>query len=206
MDEKQINREIFSCVDPSRRNETPVSQEAIDECQIMSILTKLSALTLGGAISLVPTSPANAYKLFAHGTLFLDKAVELSASDEMMSRHMEVYLTIKAKLAAAEGAQDTTKTTDALERLKKRAQRKLTTEDGTEQEVDISAVYFNAPYDNELVPAVGAEDPTQKSRCVRVGARHTRSLRSEYDGSAAVQCGKRRQLGNDPTAAAETWF
>eukprot|EP00966_Prymnesium_polylepis_P317530 7336097-Prymnesium_polylepis.1 len=154
MDEKQINREIFSSLDHSRNKETPVSQEAIDECQILSILTKLSAQTsASGGITLVPTSPVNAYTLFAHGTLFLDKAVELSANDEMMSRHVEVNLTIKAKLTAAEGARDTTKTDDELARLKKRAQRKLTTEDGTEQLVDINAVYFNAPYDNELVPA-----------------------------------------------------
>eukprot|EP00966_Prymnesium_polylepis_P295242 6818149-Prymnesium_polylepis.1 len=70
-----------------------------------------------------------------------------------MSRHMEVNLNIKAKLSAAKLAQDTTRTPDDLERLKKRAQRKLTTEDGTEQPIDINAMYFNAPYDDKLVPA-----------------------------------------------------
>eukprot|EP00966_Prymnesium_polylepis_P211400 4895661-Prymnesium_polylepis.1 len=47
IDDKQINRDIFSCVDHSGRNETPVSQETIDECQILSILTKLSAQPRG---------------------------------------------------------------------------------------------------------------------------------------------------------------
>ena len=56
-------------------------------------------------------------------------------------------------LQRKEHRQDTTKTNDERERLKKRAQRKLTTEDGTEQQVDINAVYFNAPYDDELVQA-----------------------------------------------------